>query len=660
MKRRKYAIFLIVVLLAGACAKQGFPTGGPKDETPPKVLGATPPSGSTGWTGKEFSILFDEYVSVKDADKNILISPPMATKPEFGTKGRAVVVKLKDSLRANATYLFQFKGAIVDFNEGNPLESYEYVFATGSSIDSMTLRGQVLDALTHRPYKSEGGITVVAYGTDQIARFDSVQCRYLDSLGAADSTYRVDKTSAVDSIAAKEKPMYMTRCDQEGRFEMNHLREGHYRVLAFEDGDNNLLLKAGEAVAFLDTLVLAEHMPPPPDTAKADTSKVADSVAVAADTASGDSALASQPVADSSQRMEPSSVRLNISLFKEEAQRLAKVEFVGKGRITLATVMPLTEHFTLRPLSTAEGKAIFIQPNAKRDTLNIWTQDKNCDSITLLLDDKDIHDTLRLVYRAPKPSPSAAKMVAKGTPKTGVLLSHKVAQKHPYYDTLWIAFERPVRHIVYSEPDSLVEVFDLGDSITTHCGVRWADSCMPYGYYRAMIDFKGKAGGKYRFKVPAMSFEDIYGAKHHDSLTFSTEFTKVEEYGNIILTVDSVQLLLADTGVLLVQLLNEKGEVQRQQHLHEDGRIEFRHLKGGKYALRTVVDRDSNGTWTAGNYWKHRQPEEVYYFEKVLELRENWDMEERWTLKSAFTAMPQMGANAEEEKGKPQVPGGKK
>ena len=649
----------LAALLAG-CAKAGMPSGGPKDETPPKVLGVTPPSGSTGWTGKEFSILFDEYVSVKDADKNILVSPPMATKPEYGTKGRAVVVKLKDSLRANTTYLFQFKGAIVDFNEGNPLESYEYVFATGSSIDSMTLRGQVLDALTHRPYKSEVGITVVAYGTDQMARFDSVQSRYLDSLVVADSTYRVDKSCAVDSIAAKEKPMYMTRCDQEGHFEMNHLREGHYRVLAFEDGVGSLLLKADEAVAFLDTLVMAEHMPPPPDTARADTAKVADSVAVRADTARGDQSLAPQPVADSTQQIGPSMVRLNISLFKEEAQRLAKVEFVGKGRITLATVKPLTEHFALRPLGTAEGKALFIQPNAGRDTLNIWTQDKNCDSITLLLDDKDIHDTLRLVYRAPKQAPTAAKTATKGTPKTGGLLSHKVAQKHPYYDTLWIAFERPVRHIVHSEPDSLVEVFDLVDSITTHCGVRWADSCMPNGYYRAMIDFKGKAGGKYKFKVPAMSFEDIYGAKHHDSLTFSTEFTKVEEYGNIILTVDSVQLLLADTGVLLVQLLNEKGEVLRQQHLHEDGRIEFRHLKGGKYALRTVVDRNLDGTWTAGDYWKHRQPEEVYYFEKVLELRENWDMEERWTLKSAFTVMPQMGATAEGDKGKPQMPGRKK
>ena len=664
MKRKIYAVFLIAGLLAGACAKQGFPSGGPKDETPPKVLGATPPSGTTGWTGKEFAILFDEYVSVKDADKNILVSPPMDTKPEYGTRGRAVVVKLKDSLRANTTYLFQFKGAIVDFNEGNPLESYEYVFATGSSIDSMTLRGQVLDALTHRPYKSEGGITVVAYGTDQMARFDSVQSRYLDSLGAADSAYRAAGDCVVDSIAAKEKPMYMTRCDQEGRFEMNHLREGRYRVLAFEDGDNNLLLKAGEAVAFLDSLAVAEHMPPPPDTAKADTTGAADSAAMAADTASRDSALALQPVADSARQAVPqaplSSLRLSISFFKEEAQRLAKAEFTGKGRIVLATVLPLTEHYTLRPLGAAQGTELFVKPNARRDTLSIWTQDKNCDSITLLLDDRDIRDTLRMVYRAPKSTPSAGKVAAKIAPKGSPLMSHKVGQKHPYYDTLWIAFDRPVRQIVHSEPDSLVEVFDLKDSTATHCGVCWVDSCMPYGYYRAMIDFKGKAGGKYKFKVPAMSFEDIYGAKHHDSLTFSTEFTKVEEYGNIILTVDSAQLVAADCGVLLVQLLNEKGEVLRQHRLRQEGKVEFRHLKGGKYALRAVEDRDSNGTWTAGDYWKHRQPEEVHYFEKVLELRENWDMEEHWTLKPAFTAMPQMGAKAEEEKGRQQKPGGKK
>lgn len=722
MRYKFFLIGLLVAVMAAGCAKEGMPTGGPKDETPPKVLGAEPKTGSTNWTAKEFMILFDEYVTVKDADKNILVSPPMNTKPEYTTKGHAVVVKLKDSLRANTTYLFQFKEGIVDYNEGNPLASYEYVFSTGSSIDSMTIRGKVLDALTHQTYKSEGVITVVAYSVDQMAHFDSIQNLYLDSLLKADTTgtlaEKIDKTHLGDSIVAKEKPLYMTRCDQEGKFEMNHLREGHYRVLAFDDGDNNLLLKAGEAVAFLDTLVLAEHMPPPPDTAKTDStqmdSTMADSVAALADTLTQNSQLSTKDSKDSlshslvdsltsssdsltSTTAQPiSNTILNISLYKEEVQRLAKVEFKGKGQITLATVLPLTEHYTLRPLDTTDKRVLYIKSNAKRDTLNIWTEDKNCDSIRLLFDDKGIHDTLKLVYRAPKNVASSGKLPSKGLSKGNSLMSNMVSAKHPYYDTLWIGFERPVRSIAYGAPDSLVTIFDQVDSTTTYCGVKWIDSCLPTGYHRAMIDFKGKPGGKYKFKVPAMSFSDIYGAMHHDSLTFTTEFTKVEEYGNIIVSVqssmfnlqcDSVQVEGDSVSVettdslsipsspdstqnselknqnprfsnppILIQLINEKGEVQRQKTIRNSEKLSFAHLKGGKYALRAIVDRDSNGTWTPGDYWKQRQPEEAFYFEKVLELRENWDMEETWTIKPSNNPMPFGGGG--NEKGSPKAKGG--
>jgi hypothetical protein len=101
---------------------------------------------------------------------------------------------------------------------------------------------------------------------------------------------------------------------------------------------------------------------------------------------------------------------------------------------------------------------------------------------------------------------------------------------------------------------------------------------------------------------------------------------------------------------VLIQLLNEKGDVVRQHPIGGPEKVTFDHLKGGKYALRAVHDQDSNGTWTAGDYWKRRQPEEVVYFEKVLELRENWDMEEHWTLRPGATAMPQMGSEAKDEK----------
>ena len=200
---KKIAIAIIIFSAACgllSCAKQGFPSGGPKDETPPVVQGTEPPNGTLNFNAKEFVILFDEYVTMKDVS-GVLVSPTMGKKAEFGTKGHGLVVKIKDTLQPSTTYLFQFKNAIADFNEGNLLPSFEYVFSTGGSIDSMTLRGQVVDAFSQKPLSEN--ITVAAWAESQLA----------DSVG--------------DSIVAKVQPMYMTRPDKEGRFELNHLREGH-------------------------------------------------------------------------------------------------------------------------------------------------------------------------------------------------------------------------------------------------------------------------------------------------------------------------------------------------------------------------------------------------------------------------------------------------
>ena len=144
---------LVLLVLANGCARQGYPTGGPKDETPPISLGARPANESRHFNGKEFYIQFDEYVVLKNATENVLVSPPMKEKPEFTTKGKGVLVKIKDTLQANTTYLFQFKDAIADFTEGNLLPSYEYVFSTGDSMDTLMLGGQVLDARNGKAWK---------------------------------------------------------------------------------------------------------------------------------------------------------------------------------------------------------------------------------------------------------------------------------------------------------------------------------------------------------------------------------------------------------------------------------------------------------------------------------------------------------------------------
>ena len=602
---------LAAVLLYG-CAKQGYPSGGPKDETPPVVLGTTPPNGTTHFTAKEFLISFDEYVQVKSADENILVSPPMKHKPEYGTKGRGILVKIKDTLQENTTYLFQFKNGIADYNEGNLLKSFEYVFSTGSSIDSMTIRGRVLDAFTNEPRKET--VTVVAYA--ERPQSDSVEA--LLPVG--------------DSVVAKQHPLYMTRCDKEGNFELNHLREGRYLLLAYEDGDKNLRLGTDEAVAFLDTLVAAQRMPLPPDTSKHDTTAVdstamPDSVALA-DTLKVQDTLppATDSVLSSAPTIVP--VTLLMSQNKKETQRVTKSEFKRKSQIEIVTQCPTTDSLTIMPLNGSQTD-LYYKRNRLGDTLQVWTAREGCDSIILVLSDTELHDTLKLQYREKK----GAKPLPATLNKSSIVKG-QVGASHPFFDTLWVGFENPVLDTTRGTIDSTVMVLHLTDSSVSYCGMRLAHDLLPSGSIRALIDFEGKPGEKYRFSVLPKCFTDLYGHIQSDSLHFNTEFTKTESYGNIQLdvTLEPPADSLADTLFILIQLTDEKGDKIQQRLITKSQRLTFTNLKGGKYKIRAIFDTDRNLEWTPGNYWLRRQAERVVFFEKTLELRENWDMEEKWSL----------------------------
>lgn len=590
-KRKKIGLLAVGLgLLLWGCAKEGYPSGGPKDVAPPVVQGSMPENGTINFDTKEFLVNFDEYVQVKDADNNILVSPPLKQKPEYTTRGRGILVKIKDTLLENTTYLFQFKGGIADYNEGNVLPSYEYVFSTGDVIDSMTVRGTVRDAFTAKPH--EDVVTVVAYAEAQLM---------------ADSV-------CPDSVVAKVKPMYMTRTDKEGKFELNHMREGRYRILALDDADKNLLLNPGEAVAFLDTLVTAVHMPAPIDTTAKDSAT--------ADSTMADTALVSRTqVTLERDTVEIVPVLLQMSQLKKEVQRVAKAEFLKKGKLAIVTQCPLSQDYTLRHLDSADTSRLYVYPNRKGDTLTVWTSGKDFDSVVLVLHDTNLNDTLKLQFRA-KAQP---KIGNKNLPESS--MKSLVAANHPYYDTLRVAFERPIAGFADSTADSVVAVFDLTDSVISHCGIAFYDSCTAGGYTKAMILFKGKCEGKYRFTLPKGVLRDVYGSLNADSLVINTQYDKAETYGNIFLTVsfDTV-----GGRQIVLQLINENGDALRQHILTDHAKVAFEHLKAGKYGIRAIIDTDHNKAWTPGDYWQHRQPERVIYFDKILELRENWDMEERW------------------------------
>lgn len=202
------------------CANRGTPSGGEKDITPPEILKTTPENYSTNFKGSEIKIYFDEYIKIKDLQKQLIVSPPMDPEPEItplGSASKYITIKIFDTLQANTTYAFNFGESIIDNNESNPYPYYRYVFSTGKTIDSLKINGSVEDALNQKP---EEFVSVMLYEVD--------------------STFK-------DSVIYKKKPKYITNTsDSISTFQLENLKAGKYLLIALKDENSNYTFQQKE------------------------------------------------------------------------------------------------------------------------------------------------------------------------------------------------------------------------------------------------------------------------------------------------------------------------------------------------------------------------------------------------------------------------------
>ncbi|WP_166960794.1 Ig-like domain-containing protein [Yeosuana marina] len=224
-------IFIVVIgLIFINCANRGTPQGGDKDITPPKILKSEPENFSTNFKGKEIKIYFDEYIKIKDIQKQLIISPPMKTLPEitpFSSASKSITIKIFDTLQPNTTYAFNFGNSISDNNEGNLFPYYRYVFSTGDYIDSLTVNGQIFDALDKKPD------TFVSVGLYEV-----------------DSTFN-------DSIIYKENPKYVTNTlDSATTFSIQNIKAGTYMLYALKDANqDNKFQQKTDKIAFYNHFI---------------------------------------------------------------------------------------------------------------------------------------------------------------------------------------------------------------------------------------------------------------------------------------------------------------------------------------------------------------------------------------------------------------------
>ncbi|MFN0728777.1 Ig-like domain-containing protein [Polaribacter gochangensis] len=208
----KHIIFVFaVILLTSNCAKKGRPNGGLKDSLAPVMVTANPPYKSIHFNSKKIKLSFDEYITLKNVNQQLVISPPLKYFPTISPQGspsKEITIKLTDTLKENTTYIFNFGNSIEDNNEGNVLKSFNYVFSTGNYVDSLKTKGFIKDAFNN---KFDKDISILLYEVD--------------------STYS-------DSIIYKQKPNYITNA-LDSLFKITNIKEGKYLLVALKDVSNN-------------------------------------------------------------------------------------------------------------------------------------------------------------------------------------------------------------------------------------------------------------------------------------------------------------------------------------------------------------------------------------------------------------------------------------
>ena len=222
----RLGFFAGILILISSCAQMGQLDGGPVDDVAPRPdsLGMKPPFASTNISPRSIEIDFDEYIQLNNPQKNIIIIPTITPQPTYKIKGKKFFISFADSsLKPNTTYAIYMNGAIKDITEGND-SLMNYVFSTGSQIDSLTHEVYVKNAFTNLPVED------VMVGL-----------------------YPVNDT--VDPY--KQIPTYFSKTDQFGIASFNYMSQGTFRVFAFKNSAGFMRPNLNDPIAFkIDDLIL--------------------------------------------------------------------------------------------------------------------------------------------------------------------------------------------------------------------------------------------------------------------------------------------------------------------------------------------------------------------------------------------------------------------
>lgn len=590
--------YLLVFLLLVSCAKMGQPDGGWFDETPPKVIGASPADGAVNVNQKKINIYFDEFIKLDNPSEKVVVSPPQLEQPEIKGAGRRIQISLVDSLKANTTYTIDFSDAISDNNEGNPMGNYTYSFSTGAAIDTMEVSGHVLESENLEPVK---GILVGLYADH------------------ADSAFRT-------------KPMLrVSRTDSRGRFVIKGVAPGSYRIYALQDQDGDYKFsQKSEKIAFSHDIIVPSCKPD----VRQDTTWVDSLHIKSIDQVDYIHFLPDNIVLRAF--TEPLTDRFFLKAERQKANSFTLFFSYGDS------ILP-----QIKGLNFDAGNAFLVEASEKKDTITYWLKDtalvnqdtllmdityRMTDSTGVLVNKTDSAQEILSKEPYAKRMKEQEKELAAWTKKQ----EKKKKKGEPYDSVMEVKpldvqlsvssqFD-PDQNVIFSFPTPLAKVDTAAIHLYAKHDTLW---------YRAPMEFLPLENRKYELRgewrpdieysleVDSAAFEDIYGLASKP-IKQGFKVNSLDTYGTLLVNITSLHDL-----PLIVQLLDAQDKVVKETKT-VNGVAEFYYLKPQKYYMRLIVDRNNNGKWDTGNYASDQQAEEVYYYPEAIECKAKWDLTESW------------------------------
>lgn len=634
LKRVVQAAVLLIFSssLLWRCANISSPQGGPKDSLPPIIVSAAPMFNTTEFTGNTITIGFDEYVVIKDQQKEFFTSPMMKRTPQLTTVGKTIRITILDTLAENQTYALNFGNSVVDNNEGNVLSDLRYVFSTGREIDSMVMSGYTVSA-------SKG---------------DSVSKSLIFFYPA-----EVDSIPDYDSILLKHKPAVVARAANNGIFVAQNLKPIDYKIYAIQDNNNNFTYDPEtDMVGFLDSV--RNPLREPDFSVWYDTTR---------------HYLTANP-------------QLYFKMFTDgrfKRQSLAESKRSEQHKVTLYFGAPQPEILEFSIDSIAPHEIITEYETKGRDTINYWLNvpaERLADTLrgrVIYMKHDSVNnlvpDTAKLElfwkYFESKEEKKAREEEEKKKEKAlrdsveyvppvvpnPFKVDYTKGELNPERD-LAFTFAMPLTEV----DTSAIELYFAGAAVEQQAAAQPSgkpNKAKKEGEEGAepepelpRVSFKFEQDtanmkiwhlrtswtptSKYKLMIPAGAFRNV-AAQQNDTIRYEFSTLNPDKFGTVVVNV----MGKSPQSRYVVYLRNEGGKVIDEIRHAQTGLYRFNYVPAGKVRVSVLEDTNDNGIWDTGNLIERRQPERTEPYvdangEEIMEVKANWEVEVQADMNKIF------------------------